>query len=350
MEITSLKFEGEALHILDQRKLPFKFIDIPCKTREEVWEAINKMMIRGAPAIGVAAAYGMYLGVKNLSREKEKFFKELKKTKEYLDSARPTAVNLKWATGRVYKIAKKNEDKTVSSIKQLILKEALAMEKEDAKRNYCIGEYGSALFKDNDTIMTICNTGALATVAYGTAFSVIRKAFKKYKNIKAIALETRPYLQGARLTALELKEAGIPFHLITDNMSGFIMNKGLVNGVVVGADRIALNGDTANKIGTYTLSVLAMYHKIPFYVVAPISTIDPDMPDGKEIPIEERNPDEVTHCGGKRIAPEGIEVYNPAFDVTPNRLIDAIITDKGILRQPFEKSIKKILKNNSTRP
>ncbi len=342
MEIRSLKFDGEVLHILDQRRLPFEFVDVPCKNEKDVWQAINKMMIRGAPAIGVAAAYGMYLGARNLPERKETFLEELKKIKEYLDSARPTAVNLKWATQRIYTFAERNEDS--KEIKKLILKEAIAMEKEDADRNYQMGKYGSALFKDNDTIMTICNTGALATAGYGTAFSVIMRSFEKYKNIRVIALETRPYLQGARLTALELKKAHIPFHLITDNMSGFIMSKGMVSGVVVGADRIASNGDTANKIGTYTLAVLAMYHKVPFYVVAPISTIDPNIASGGEIPIEERNPDEVTHCAGKRITPEGIKVYNPAFDITPNRLIDAIITDKGILRKSFTESIKKALK------
>ncbi len=344
MEIRSLKFDGEVLHILDQRKLPFEFINVPCKTEKDVWEAINKMMIRGAPAIGVAAAYGMYLGIKNFTGTSGNLLKRLKEVKEYLDTARPTAVNLKWATERILKLAEKFKDLPSEELKQTILLEAIAMEKEDAERNFKIGEFGSALFKDGDTIMTICNTGALATVAYGTAFSVIRRSFEKYKDIKAIALETRPYLQGARLTALELKEAGIPFHLITDNMSGFIMSKGLVSGIVVGADRIASNGDTANKIGTYTLAVLAMHHKIPFYVAAPISTIDPHIESGAEIPIEERNPDEVTHCGGKRIAPEGIKVYNPAFDVTPNGLIDAIITDKGVIRKPFKESIKDILK------
>ena len=344
MEIRSLKFDGEVLHILDQRKLPFEFIDVPCKSDKDVWEAINKMMIRGAPAIGVAAAYGMYLGIKNFTGTSEELLKKLREVKEYLDTARPTAVNLKWATERILKLAERFKNLPPEELKQTILSEAIAMEKEDAERNFKIGEFGSTLFKDGDTIMTICNTGALATVAYGTAFSVIRRSFEKYKDIKAIALETRPYLQGARLTALELKEAGIPFHLITDNMSGFIMSKGLVNGIVVGADRIASNGDTANKIGTYTLAVLAMYHKIPFYVAAPISTIDPNIESGAEIPIEERNPDEVTHCGGRRIAPEGIKVYNPAFDVTPNRLIDAIITDKGVIRKPFKESIKNILK------
>ena len=344
MEIRSLKFDGEVLHILDQRKLPFEFIDVPCRSNKDVWEAINKMMIRGAPAIGVAAAYGMYLGIKNFTGTSEELLKKLKEVKKYLDTARPTAVNLKWATERILKLAERFKNLPPEELKQTILSEAIAMEKDDAERNFKIGEFGSALFKDGDTIMTICNTGALATVAYGTAFSVIRRSFEKYKDIRAIALETRPYLQGARLTALELKEAGIPFHLITDNMSGFVMSKGLVNGIVVGADRIASNGDTANKIGTYMLAVLAMYHKIPFYVAAPISTIDPHIKSGAEIPIEERNPDEVTHCGGKRIAPDGIKVYNPAFDVTPNRLIDAIITDKGVIGKPFEEGIKDILK------
>lgn len=342
MELVSLKFKGETLYILDQRKLPFEFVNMPCKTKEDIWEAINKMMIRGAPAIGVTAAYGMYLGAKDL--KEEKFFQKLNKIKKYLDSARPTAVNLKWATERIYQVAEKNKGKTVNTIKRLILKEAKILEKEDSKQNLNIGKYGSTLFSHNDIIMTICNTGALATVAHGTAFSVIRRSFEKYKNISVIALETRPYLQGARLTALELKEAKIPFHLITDNMSGFMMAKNLVNGIVVGADRIASNGDTANKIGTYTLAVLARYHKIPFYVVAPTSTIDPNISGGADIPIEERNPDEVTHCGGKRIAPEKIKVYNPAFDVTPNKFIDAIVTEKGILRKPFRESIKRILK------
>ncbi|MEA3313568.1 MAG: S-methyl-5-thioribose-1-phosphate isomerase [Caldisericota bacterium] len=340
--MVSLKFKGETLYILDQRKLPFEFVNMPCKTKEDIWEAINKMMIRGAPAIGVTAAYGMYLGAKDL--KEEKFFQKLNKIKKYLDSARPTAVNLKWATERIYQVAEKNKGKTVNTIKRLILKEAKILEKEDSKQNLNIGKYGSTLFSHNDIIMTICNTGALATVAHGTAFSVIRRSFEKYKNISVIALETRPYLQGARLTALELKEAKIPFHLITDNMSGFMMAKNLVNGIVVGADRIASNGDTANKIGTYTLAVLARYHKIPFYVVAPTSTIDPNISGGADIPIEERNPDEVTHCGGKRIAPEKIKVYNPAFDVTPNKFIDAIVTEKGILRKPFRESIKRILK------
>lgn len=342
MELVSLKFKGETLYILDQRKLPFEFVNMPCKTKEDIWEAINKMMIRGAPAIGVTAAYGMYLGAKDL--KEEKFFQKLNKIKKYLDSARPTAVNLKWATERIYQVAEKNKGKTVNTIKRLILKEAKILEKEDSKQNLNIGKYGSTLFSHNDIIMTICNTGALATVAHGTAFSVIRRSFEKYKNISVITLETRPYLQGARLTALELKEAKIPFHLITDNMSGFMMAKNLVNGIVVGADRIASNGDTANKIGTYTLAVLARYHKIPFYVVAPTSTIDPNISGGADIPIEERNPDEVTHCGGKRIAPEKIKVYNPAFDVTPNKFIDAIVTEKGILRKPFRESIKRILK------
>jgi len=346
MDIRSLKFDGKALHIVDQRCLPFDVIDVICSNEQEVWEAIKLMKIRGAPAIGVAAAYGMNLGVKDFSGNKEEFFKKLKEVRDYLNSARPTAVNLKWATQRIFSYAKKHAEQSLDEIKQEILVEAQRIEEEDIDTNFRIGEFGSALFKENDTIMTICNSGALATAGYGTAFGVIRRSFEKYTGIKAIALETRPYLQGARLTAFELKELGIPFHLITDNMAGFIMSKGLVSGIVVGADRIATNGDTANKVGTYTLAVLANYHKIPFYVAAPISTIDPHIESGNDIPIEERDPEEVTHCGGKRIAPEGTKVYNPSFDLTPNVLINAIITEKGILRQSFKESIKEILKNN----
>lgn len=343
MDLKSLRFDGKVLHVIDQRHLPFEVIDVVCSTEKDVWEAIKLMKIRGAPAIGVAAAYGMYLGVKETSVDTQAFLEKLKEIKNYLDSARPTAINLKWATQRIFAYAAKHTEKPLNEIKSEILNEAKKIEKEDFDANFKIGEFGSQLFKDNATIMTICNSGSLATAGYGTAFGVIRRSFEKYKGIKAIALETRPYLQGARLTAFELKELRIPFHLITDSMAGFIMAKGLVNGVVVGADRIAINGDTANKIGTYTLAVLANYHNIPFYVAAPLSTIDIYIENGKDIPIEERDPNEVTHCNGKRIAPEGIEVYNPAFDLTPNELIQAIITEKGILKQPFKESIKQIL-------
>jgi len=338
-----LRFDGKVLHVIDQRYLPFEVIDVICNTEKDVWEAIKLMKIRGAPAIGVAASYGMYLGIKDISSNNKAFFKKLKEVKDYLDSARPTAINLEWATQMIFTHAEKYAEKPVNEIKIEILNEAKRMEKEDFDTNFRIGEFGSLLFEDNNTIMTICNSGALATAGYGTAFGIIRRSFEKYKMIKAIVLETRPYLQGARLTAFELKELEIPFQLITDNMAGFVMSKGLVNGVVVGADRIAINGDTANKVGTYTLAILANYHKIPFYVAASLSTIDPHIENGSNIPIEERDPDEVTHCGGKRIAPEGTKVYNPAFDLTPNELIQAIITEKGILKQPFKESIKHAL-------
>lgn len=341
MEIRSLRFDGKVLHILDQRYLPFEVIDVECTTANDVWEAINKMKIRGAPAIGVAAAYGMYLGLRDLSLDRESFIKKAEELKAFLDSARPTAVNLAWATKRVLDKIKNSVGDT-DVLKEVALKEAQAIEEEDALRNFKIGEYGSELFSPHDTIMTICNTGELATVKYGTAFSVIKRAYEKYKDIHVIALETRPYLQGARLTAFELKEAGIPFRLITDNMSAFLMQKGLVSGIVTGADRIAANGDTANKVGTYMLAVLAYYHKIPFYVAAPLSTIDLSIEDGSKIPIEERPEDEVTHCMGKRVAPIGIEVYNFSFDVTPHELITAIITDEGVVYPPFKKSIAKL--------
>jgi methylthioribose-1-phosphate isomerase len=343
MEIKSLSFDGKILHIIDQRYLPFEIIDSPCTNEKDVWEAINLMKIRGAPAIGVAAAYGMYLGIINFDGSREELLDRIKKFKFYLDSARPTAVNLQWATQRILNTALSQENCSSSAIKGAVLKEAMVMENEDAERNYQIGVNGAQLFKDNDTIMTICNTGNFATVRYGTAFSVIARTHEKYNNIKVIALETRPYLQGARLTAFELKEEGIPFKLITDNTAAFLMSKGLVSAVISGADRIAVNGDTANKIGTYMLAVLAKFHNIPFYVAAPISTIDLNTKSGKDIPIEERNPDEVTNFGGKRIAPFGVDVYNFSFDVTPNELISAIITDRGVLYPPLEESIKSIL-------
>lgn len=345
MEYRSIYFDGDVVHILDQRYLPFEINYCACKNELDIFDAIREMKIRGAPAIGVAAAYGMYLGLKDFDGDSNDFVEKAKEVKSYLDSARPTAVNLAWATKRILDKILENKNNDVSSLKKLVLDEAKKIEEEDAERNYKIGEYGSELFSDNDTIMTICNTGALATVKYGTAFSVIKRSYEKYSGIKVIALETRPYLQGARLTAFELKEAGIPFKLITDNMSAFVMQKGLVNGIVTGADRIALNGDTANKVGTYMLAVLAYYHKIPFYVAAPISTIDFSIETGKEIPIEERNPDEVTHCGGKRIAPYDIEVYNFSFDITPNELITAIITDLGVIYPPFKKNLRKLLGN-----
>ncbi|MGC9171335.1 S-methyl-5-thioribose-1-phosphate isomerase [Caldisericum sp.] len=345
MEIRSLYFDGSILHILDQRYLPFEVIDVECRSASDVWEAINKMKIRGAPAIGVAAAYGMYLGLRDFEGSKEEFIKKATELKSYLDSARPTAVNLAWATKRILDRILLNKEKSVEELKEIVLEEAKNIEKEDVERNFKIGEYGSELFSDNDTIMTICNTGELATVKHGTAFSVIKRAFEKYKNISVIALETRPYLQGARLTAFELKEAGIPFKLITDNMAAFIMQKGLVTGIITGADRIASNGDTANKVGTYMLAVLAHFHKIPFYVAAPLSTIDLNIESGKEIPIEERNPDEVTHCMEKRVAPLGVEVYNFSFDITPHELITGIITDKGVAYPPFKKTIKKLFES-----
>jgi len=344
MEIKSLSFDGKMLHIIDQRYLPFDVIDAPCVTAKDVWEAINLMKIRGAPAIGVAAAYGMYLGIASEEGNNENLLNKIRELKSYLDSARPTAINLQWATQRIVTLVESNKDISSAELKNFVLQEAKAMEKEDTERNYQIGRNGAQLFRDNDTIMTICNTGNLATVKYGTAFSVIARSHERYSNIKVIALETRPYLQGARLTAFELKEEGIPFKLITDNAAAFLMSKGLVSAVISGADRIALNGDTANKIGTYMLAVLAKFHTIPFYVTAPTSTIDIQTRNGRQIPIEERNPDEITHCMGKRIAPAGIDVYNFSFDVTPNNLISAIITEKGLVYPPFEKSIAEILK------
>lgn len=342
MKVRSLEFEGKILKILDQRYLPFKVIYSNCKNEKDVWQAIRLMKIRGAPAIGVAAAYGIYLGIKDFKGSEEQLFEKLHVLKDYMDTARPTAVNLQWATERILNVAISCKGCGVPFVLETVLREAQKMEAEDAERNLAIGENGLNIVKPGYTIMTICNTGELATVKHGTAFAIIKLAYEKYKNISVVALETRPYLQGARLTAFELKEAGIPFRLITDNMSGHIMATKKIDLVISGADRIASNGDTANKIGTYTLAVLAKHHRIPFYVAAPISTIDIKIKNGKEIPIEERPAEEVTHCLGKRIAPQDIDVYNPSFDVTPNELITGIITDKGILNPPFRESISKV--------
>ncbi len=343
MNIRSLEFNGKMLRILDQRFLPFEVLYSECRNEKDVWEAINMMKVRGAPAIGVAAAYGIYLGVMDFTGTPDKLLDRMHELKAYLDGARPTAVNLQWATRRIIEKAEQMRNSSVKEIIEKIKNEAILMEEEDALRNKAIGEYGSALIKPKDVILTICNTGELATIRYGTAFCVIKKSFEKYGNTSVIALETRPYLQGARLTAFELKEARIPFKLITDNMSGFVMSKKMVSLVITGADRIAMNGDTANKIGTYMLAVLAQYHNIPFYVAAPVSTIDPSISSGEEIPIEERNPEEVTHFMGKCIAPEGVDALNPSFDMTPSKLITAIITDKGILFPPYQQSIKKAI-------
>jgi len=335
-----LEFKEGALHLIDQTRLPNEVCVVVCKTYEEVAAAISGMIIRGAPAIGVAAAYGIALGAMSIDTDsKQAFFEKLDLICHTLRKTRPTAVNLFWAIDRVYNTALKNRHNSIDEIKAAILNEACRMDAEDVETNMAIGRHGCTLIKDGWSILTHCNAGSLATCDYGTALGVIRAAHFSGKNIRVIADETRPYLQGARLTAWELKEDGIPVTLICDNMAGYLMKLGKVDCVIVGADRIASNGDTANKIGTYSLSVLAKENGIPFYVAAPVSTIDRKLKSGDEIPIEERSPEEITHIKGIQIAPGGIDVFNPAFDVTPGKYITAIITEKGVSFPPYEESL-----------
>lgn len=332
MPVPTIEWKNKRVKIIDQSVLPGKFKFIYCDTVKSVWDAIRCMKIRGAPAIGVIAAYGVYLGVKN---SKKDFFKDLQKTVKYLSTSRPTARNLFWALSRMEKIAARYKDKSAGELKKILLKEANKILKEDKEICRRMGKFGSALIKKNDTILTHCNAGGLATADYGTALGVIFASHAEGKKIKVYADETRPVLQGARLTAWELMREGIDTTLITDSMAAPLMAKGKIDKVIVGADRIAKNGDAANKIGTYGLSVLANHHKIPFYVVAPFSTIDTSIKSGKDIPIEERNPDEVRKIGGVYISPKKAKVFNPAFDVTPSKFITAIVTEKGIFRKPY---------------
>ncbi|NLL04475.1 MAG: S-methyl-5-thioribose-1-phosphate isomerase [Clostridiaceae bacterium] len=337
-----LEFCNGVLRLIDQTKLPLENKIVELSTYEEIADAIKTMIVRGAPAIGVTAVYGIVVAANSIEASSvDEFFIELKKACDLIKSTRPTAVNLFWAVDRVYNKALSSKDKPIEHIRKTIETEARLMEKEDIESNRAIGKFGNELIKQNSTILTHCNAGALATCDYGTALGVIRSAHEAGKNIKVFADETRPYLQGSRLTVWELMEDNIPVTLICDNMAGHFMKEGLIDCVIVGADRIALNGDTANKIGTYSVAVLAKENNIPFYVAAPISTIDFTIHSGDQIPIEERNSDEVTHIKGERIAPEGIKVRNPAFDVTPNKYICAIITDKGIIYPPFDENIIK---------
>jgi len=341
-DIRPLKWTGDSLFLLDQRKLPLREEWVECKDYECVAKAIEEMVVRGAPAIGVVAAYGVVLGAKKVAKETKNFldFKaKLELIINRLAATRPTAVNLFWALKKMKRIveAGRNIEDIVSALET----EAVNIEQQDVETNRKIGQYGSELLSSREVVLTHCNTGALATAGYGTALGVIRAAFEAGKEITVYVDETRPYLQGARLTAWELQQEGIPYYLITDNMAGWLMASGEITCVIVGADRIALNGDTANKIGTYALSVLAKEHGIPFYVAAPTSTFDLSIRTGKEIPIEERAPEEVLfcHCRDCRIAPYGAKVKNPAFDVTPHENITAIITEKGVINSPNEEKI-----------
>ena len=322
MHVTPIRWSGSTLQLLDQRLLPGAEVWVDCRTSQEVAAAIRDMIVRGAPAIGVSAAYGMALA--KLGGE------DIADAAAVLKASRPTAVNLAWAVDRMLEADRRGAD---------LVAEADAIFNEDVEANRTLGRYGAQLLGESPTVLTHCNAGALATAGYGTALGVIRAAVEMGKNVAVFADETRPYLQGARLTAWELQQDGIDVTLITDNMSGHFFQQGKFDAVVVGADRIAANGDTANKIGTYTVAVLAHAHGVPFYIAAPWSTIDVQCPSGAEIPIEERSAKEVTEMFGLRIAPEGVAVRHPAFDVTPARLISGIITERGVLRPPYTESI-----------
>lgn len=338
-----LIWNGERLKILDQRKLPWKTEYLNCQKGEEVAEAIKNLSVRGAPAIGVAAAFGLVLAAgEKKDSSRGDMFSHLEKMAETLLKTRPTAVNLKWALTRMMK--KSKEGKNPPEIFSQLEKEARLIFEEDIQANKKIGEGGASLIPQGSKILTHCNAGALATAGYGTALGVIRKAHAQGKGIEVYVDETRPVLQGARLTAWELKGEGIPFTLITDNMAGFLMERKMVDLVLVGADRITSRGDTANKIGTYSLAVLAKYHQVPFYVAAPSYTFDMELKKGEDIPIEERDQEEVTHILEQSIAPQGTRVFNPSFDVTPHYLIKAIITEEGVIEDPDEDKIFSLLK------
>jgi len=342
--------ESDAVVMIDQRKLPSEEVYVRCKTAADVARAIRTMVIRGAPAIGVAAAYGIALGMRgSKATGTQKFAAEFYKTCEMMAATRPTAVNLFWAIERMKRTfaAVAETGASVDQIKDRLDLEAQAIHDEDVASCRAMGAFGAAIVPDEARILTHCNAGALATAGYGTALGVIRGAVEAGKRVTVLADETRPFLQGARLTAWELVRDGIQTTVITDNMAGAIMRMGQIDLVVVGADRIAANGDTANKIGTYTVAVLAREHKIPFYVAAPLSTIDLDTPDGDHIPIEERNPREVTHLRGSRLTPVGALIRNPAFDVTPHHLIAGIITERGIFRAPYIESLARAFSDRS---
>ncbi|QOR67702.1 S-methyl-5-thioribose-1-phosphate isomerase [Cytobacillus suaedae] len=326
----SVEWNETYISLLDQQKLPLETVYLELRTVEDVWESITSLKVRGAPAIGITAAFGLALAAQNYEVDSiEEFKVQLKKDRDYLASSRPTAVNLFWALDRMVRSVE-NATST-NAAKTKLTHEAIRIQIEDEAVCRQIGENALSLFKSNDKVMTICNAGSIATARYGTALAPFHLAKEKGINLQVFASETRPVLQGSRLTAWELKQSGVDVTLITDNMAAHTIAAKGITAVIVGADRITANGDTANKIGTFGLALLAKAFNIPFYVAAPLSTFDITLQSGKEIPIEERNPEEVTHINGHRIAPEGINVFNPAFDVTPNELITAIITEEGIL-------------------
>lgn len=352
MNFFTLKYENNALVMIDQRKLPNEEIYLKYTTAETVAEAIRTMVVRGAPAIGVAGAYGMALAAqKSSAQDFKKFSEEMDEAAELLISQRPTAVNLAWAVRQIQKLYQGKQglkqDQNLDELQKEILECAHEIFHEDVAMCEAMGKHGATLIEEGKTYLTHCNAGALATAGQGTALSVFYEAAKAGKKFQVISSETRPFLQGARLTCWELQKNNIPVTLITDNMVGHLMQQGKIHGVFTGSDRIAANGDLCNKIGTYAVAVLAKEHGIPFYGVAPYSTVDFNTPDGKHIPIEERPPEEVLQFFGTPTAPKGIAVFNPAFDVTPHPLVQAIVTEKGIARAPYLESLKRLLKGDS---
>lgn len=340
-KIKTIEWVDTYSKMVDQTVVPYEYKFVNITTGEDMFNAIRNMIVRGAPAIGIAGAHGVILFAQEGAKEitsREEFVNWLLEKAEYMKTSRPTAVNLMWAVEKQEEVIR-NSKSDINGIIAELKTNAIKLENEDIEINKKIGDYGTEVVPKGATILTHCNAGALATVGYGTALGVVRSAYAKDNTIQVFADETRPRQQGARITTFELAMDGIPVTLITDGMCSYFMSKGMIDMVVVGADRIAANGDTANKIGTYTVAIAAKYHNVPFYIAAPLSTIDTSIKSGAEIPIEERSHEEVTHINGKRICAEGINVINPGFDVTPHELIAGIITEKGILRPDYNKSI-----------
>jgi methylthioribose-1-phosphate isomerase len=346
--VATVEYVNGVVRLIDQRRLPTEEVFIECRDYQMVAAAIKNLAVRGAPAIGVTAALGLAIGARAIEAEDfDHFWPRFSEVCAVMAATRPTAVNLFWAIERMKACAQAHRQLTLADVKAHLEQESLSILAEDVANNRRMGLHGQALIPDQARILTHCNAGALATAGYGTALGVIRAAVEQGKHVQVIADETRPVLQGARLTAWELRKDGIPVTLIADNMAASLMRRGMIDLVIVGADRIAANGDVANKIGTYGVAVLAQTHGIPFYVAAPLATIDGSLPSGDDIPIEERQPDEVTHLGGRQIAPTGVTALNPAFDVTPHAYVRAIITEVGVLRHPLDESIAQALKSIS---
>jgi methylthioribose-1-phosphate isomerase len=341
--VKTLEWTDEGVRFIDQRKLPTEETYVVAQTYEEVAEAIRNMTVRGAPAIGVTAAMGIALGVRDSEAgHLSELRRDFEQICETMGETRPTAVNLFWAIHRMERKFEESAELPLPQLKQALITEARQMYLEDIAANEAMGRHGAVLLPASGGVLTHCNAGALATCGYGTALGVIRAAVEQGKKLHVFADETRPFLQGSRLTAWELMQDGIPTTVISDNMSGAIMKQGKIGAVVVGADRIAANGDVANKIGTYTVAILAKEHGIPFYVAAPFSTVDLETPDGSRIPIEQRPAREVTHMGDRQVAPTGVKVENPAFDVTPAQYVTAIITERGVARAPYSESLREL--------